>query len=122
MTQWMTTVPTTDAFEARLSRHIDDLTRRISPARRARLRWTERMSLVRAIAAQGLHRREAEDAGDLVTLRSLTPSRYRFGDAPHPDLMALVRSLARQAAEADLAAQRSASVAANLAPSQGDPA
>lgn len=79
------------------------------------------MPLVCAIAAQGLRREEAEDAGDLMTLRSLTSSGYHFDDAPHPGLIALVRALGRQAAEADLAAQRPAPNAAVLNPTKGDP-
>jgi len=115
MTRSLPDAPPSEPFERRLTRRVEDLTRRISPKRRERLRWTERLHLVRLVVGQKLRREEAEGTGDLSTLRHLDPRHFDSHSPLHPALLDLVRLLARQAAQADVAAQRGHS-------HEGDPA
>ena len=112
MTRSLPDAPPSEPFERRLTRRVEDLTRRLSPKRRERLRWTERLHLVRLIVGQKLRR---EEAGDLSTRRRLDPRHFDSHSPLHPALLDLVRLLARQAAQTDVAAQHSHS-------HEGDPA
>lgn len=96
----MTQAETPKTFEARIAEYMKMMTRVLTPERRERLRWDERIHLVRGFIVRRLAMEDAAAASEASV--HLDAGMHH----PHPLLVSLVRVLARAAAEADLTAQR----------------
>lgn len=103
----MTQAETQKTFEDRLAERLKMMTRCLTPARRARLRWDECIHLARGFLARRMMREDAAAAGEAPAPPHLDGGAPHPHSPPHPLLVSLVRVLARAAAEADLTAQRS---------------
>lgn len=109
----MTQAETRKMFEARIAEYMKMVTRVLTPERRERLRWDERIHLVRGFIVRRLAMEDAAAADEASV--HLDGGMDHPHSPPHPLLVSLVHVLARAAAEADLTAQRSHD-------QQGDPA